>query len=181
MNCEARGRMFSQNFEPCQALEEGSKYFRRLEKLRDATRAKAKECADLVIKELGVELTAFDPSNPYPSEYAALVNRHYDSLSLFTRLRLDPLIAEYNEADNLLQATADRFMPKRDEHMASILRRERTSEGLNIVMVGAAHVKGMREQLKDLPCIFMVPRGVVAHVPEVSLEGECDKQHSSEL
>lgn len=179
--CEDRRKMFSHDFERCQALEAGSKYFRRLGKLRDATHAKAKECADLVINELGVELTASDPSNPYPTEHAALVNRHYDALSLFTRLRLDPLIAEYNEADRLLQATADRFMSKRDEHMASSLRRERTSEGLNIVIVGAAHVNGLREHLKDLPCIFMVPRPVVARFPTLSLEGEREKPHTSEL
>lgn len=180
-SCAGRLNSFSLNLGHCEALEEGSKYFEKLVKLRAETLEKAMACASLVCEDLGMDLKALEKTFGFPSEYAAFVNKHFDLLSLYARLKLNPLIAEYNKADERFQTAANRFMRKRDESMVASLRRSRTTEGPNIVMVGAAHVKGMREMLGDLPCIFMVPRAVVARMQEESAREERKGRGGDEL
>lgn len=179
--CAGRMNSFSLNIEHCEPLEQGSKYFDKLVKIRAETLEKAKACASLVCEDLGMDLTALEKTFGFPSEYAAFVNRHFDFLSLSARLKIDPMIAEYNKADERLQATANRFMSKRDEYMVASLRRGRTHEGVNIVMVGAAHVEGMRDRLGDLPCIFMLPREVIARMKKDSSQDGRKGQGSDEL
>jgi pheromone shutdown protein TraB len=83
---------------------------------------------------------------------------------------MDPMIATHNKLEdeyiNFLRET----MPIRDRHMAGKIRSLRINDGPNFVVVGAAHLKGLRELLNDIACIFMVPKHVVAEFPHASLK-----------
>jgi hypothetical protein len=46
----------------------------------------------------------------------------------------------------------------------------RINDGPNFVVVGAAHLKGLREHLNDMSCVFMNPKYVVAEFPHTSLK-----------
>lgn len=172
--CENRLWSFSLGIKNCDILERGSKYLARLDKLQAESLEKAKVCAAVVCRDLGLELGEKLKASPWPSDYAKFVNEHYKSVSEDARLHLAYFIQEYNEAKNKWDEAQEKFMPKRDRHMASGIRQNRTIEGVNIVMVGARHSKGLFEILKDLPCIFMTPHQVVAQFPRASLVNQTE-------
>ena len=179
--CESRLWSFSLGIKNCEILERGSKYLARLDKLQAEALEKAKLCADVVGRDLGLELNEKLKASPWPTDYAEFVNTHYKSVSEGARLRLAYLIEDYNKAKAKWDEAQEKLMPKRDQHMASGIRQNRTIEGINIVMTGGRHSKGLLENLKDLPCIFMTPHQVVAQFPRASLFNHTQPRQKTEF
>ncbi|MEO0317186.1 MAG: hypothetical protein RL404_863 [Pseudomonadota bacterium] len=80
----------------------------------------------------------------------------------------EPLKQAHHEALQQFSQLFDTTLPQRDQHMADELMRE-IGPGWNFAIVGANHLKGLRERLSGLPCVFMLPRVIADKEPGLRL------------
>lgn len=156
--------------EDCYLMERDLEVFAKLDKKRDTVLRKVRECADFVRKELALGPDPLAGKVNYPSDYKEYINQHLYKLSDEARREMDPMIATYNKLENEWTDFVQETMPIRDRHMAEKIRVLRINDGPNFAVVGAAHLKGLREHLNDMSCVFMNPRHVVAEFPHTSLK-----------
>lgn len=156
--------------EDCYLMERDLEVFAKLDKKRDTVLRKVRECADFVREELALAPDSFSRDDSKPPYYKEYINKHLYKLSDQARRAMDPMIATYNKLEdewvNFMQDT----MAIRDRHMAEKIRSLHIKDGPNFVVVGAAHLKGLREHLNDMSCVFMNPRHVAAEFPHTSLK-----------
>ena len=179
--CEERLLTFALGKKNCVILEKDSKYFARLEKFRGDTLEKSKACANVVCKDLGLELDKKLQASPWPSDYAEFVNKHHHSLSQESKWLISPMIDDYNKAKVQWSIALKKYMPKRDEQMSSGLRQGHNPNGINFFMGGAAHSRGMYKNLDDLPCISLIPHSVIARYPDVRIVNTTEDLKKNEL
>lgn len=179
--CEERLLTFALGKKNCVVLEKDSKYVARLEKLRGEALEKSKACANVVCKDLGLELDKKLQASPWHSDYAEFVNKYYHSLSQESKWLISPMMDDYNKAKKQWSEALDKYMPKRDQHMASGVRQGRILNGINFFMVGAAHSRGLYKNLDDLPCISMIPHNVISRYPDIRILNESEQRKKPEL
>jgi hypothetical protein len=166
--------------EDCFLMEKDLEAFGKLDEMRETVLRKARECADFVRKELALGSDPLAGKVNYPSDYKTYINQHLDTLSHEARRKIDPMIATYNKLEAEWENFVRETMPIRDRYMAEKIRALRINNGPNFVVVGAAHLKGLREHLNDMPCVFMNPKHVVAEFPHTSLkEGPLNRDSKS--
>jgi hypothetical protein len=156
--------------EDCYLMEKDLEAFGKLNEMRETVLRKVRECADFVRKELALGPDPLAGKVNYPSEYKKYINQYLNKLSHEARREIDPMIATYNKLEDEWVEFTRETMPIRDRHMAEKIRALRINDGPNFVVVGAAHLKGLREHLNDMPCVFMNPKYVVAEFPHTSLK-----------
>ena len=156
--------------EDCYLMERDLEAFGKLNEMREAVLRKVKRCADFVREELalGPDPLAGGDNNPF--QYKEYINKHIYKLSDEARREMDPMIANHNKLEDEWENFRRETMPIRDRHMAEKIRSMRTNDGPNFVVVGAGHLKGLREHLNDMPCVFMNPKHVAAEFPGTSLK-----------
>ncbi|MFM7760674.1 MAG: TraB/GumN family protein [Burkholderiaceae bacterium] len=150
-------------------MEKDSEIYIKLDQMREVVLSKARACAEFVQQNLGLAVDTIPADVSYPRDYEKYVNRHLDQLPFFARVVLEPMINDYNDLNTQWGTMRSESMGPRDQHMANKIRQGLTHDGPNFVVVGSAHLKGLREQLNDLPCIFMNPKKVVAEFPSTTL------------
>jgi hypothetical protein len=153
----------------CQLMEKDSEIYIKLDQMREVVLSKARACAEFVQQNLRLAVDTIPADVSYPRDYEKYVNRHLDRLPFFARVVLEPMLKDYNDLNTQWETMRSESMGPRDQHMANKIRQGLTHDGPNFVVVGSAHLKGLREQLNDLPCIFMNPKKVVAEFPSTTL------------
>lgn len=153
----------------CQSMEKDSEIYIKLNQMRAVVLSKAKACAEFVQQNLRLSVDTMPSDFSYPYEYEKYVNQHFDQLPFFARVVLEPMIKDYNDMNTQWELMRRESIAPRDQYMANKVRQGRTHDGPNFVVVGSAHLHGLREQLNDLPCIFMNPKKVAAEFPNTTL------------
>lgn len=166
--------------EDCYLMERDLEAFGKLNEMREAVLRKVKECADFVREELALGPDPLAGGDNNPLQYKEYINKHLYKLSDEARREMDPMIANHNKLEDEWENFRRETMPIRDRHMAEKIRSMRTNDGPNFVVVGAGHLKGLREHLNDMPCVFMNPKHVAAEFPGTSLkEGPLNRGSNS--
>jgi hypothetical protein len=156
--------------EDCYLMERDLEAFGKLNEMREAVLRKVKRCADFVREELALGPDPLAGGDNNPLHYKEYINKHLYKLSDEARRKMDPMIANHNKLEDEWENFRRETMPIRDRHMAEKIRSMRTNDGPNFVVVGAGHLKGLREHLNDMPCVFMNPKHVAAEFPGTSLK-----------
>lgn len=102
--------------------------------------------------------------------YRKVMGRYLDALSMVPQKDFTKLAKEALAFDEICDRRSAETLDERDKLLADMLSKHRNRSKVNIASIGADHAKGMRRQMKDLPCIFMMPHQLVAVRPKLSLE-----------
>jgi hypothetical protein len=169
-SCQLLANGLKLRSEDCYLMERDLEAFGKLNEMREAVLRKVKECADFVRKELALGPDPLAGEESFPSHYKEYIKKHLYKLSDEARREMDPMIATHNKLEDEWENFMQDTMPIRDRHMAEKIRSLRINDGPNFVVVGAAHLKGLREHLNDMPCVFMNPKHLAAAFPGTSLK-----------
>jgi len=101
--------------------------------------------------------------------YIDFIKRYASQLSSHAMPGFYPLYAKAEAADIRATKEGERLMDERNLDMVNRMLNNLTEVGVNYLIVGADHLKGMREQVKHRRCIFMLPRSIVEHNPSKSI------------
>ncbi len=166
--CNDRVAYYDMKSEDCRLLENKSKAF-------------AKLLPRLLEFEHGLENYISFLIQHVPEATKEMSTLNLKDISAFFRRYAGKLpasrIAKFNEMGRQLEALQERSehetklsMPARDAWMADVVRKDRTTRGLNYIIVGADHVAGIRDRLEDLPVLRVVPRSLFTEFPHLKEE-----------
>ncbi len=134
----------------------------QLTKQSNALLGKLKACVDYLRKHLPSVHEPLTAENL--QTYTEFIQRHGSELPPSAETGFHALLSEAKKAIGQLTQEAKLQQPERDLVMATKLRKEFSPQALNYVVVGAYHLQPMREHLRDLPCVFMLPRAMAKDV-----------------
>ncbi len=153
----------------CRLLEKGTPVFSQLNAELDDLLVKLKACVDYLRKHVPTaareNLLAMNIGY-----YDSFIKRHARNLPPAAAAGFQPLFLASEAKFDEFDANLVKHQSARDQHMANKLRSSRYSSGLNYAIVGATHLHGIREHLRDLPCVFMLPKALLATSHFTSLQ-----------
>ncbi len=165
--CRERVQKYAMEPEDCRLLEKDSAVFQRLTNQKDEALRRLQRCGDYLQKHLpSARQDAIGKNLKTVTEF---IKRYSGQLPASAIPDFNALMNEANEAIDLSEASLRNLQSVRDEQMAAAVRAVRTSSARNYVIVGAYHLQPIRQRLMDLPCIFMVPKSMVASDASLSL------------
>lgn len=168
--CKGRIRMYQMEAEDCQPLENNSSELEPLSKKGEKIRDLFLECVHYLRKN--IPATREEKVEDKLASVQDFLSRRAKELPVSVRNGYNALINKINSLKIEMEGSELRIRASREDRMSASIRTSRTRTAWNFAVVGAAHLSGLRDRLQDLPCIFMVPHGIVATVPSLSLKTE---------
>ena len=92
--------------------------------------------------------------------YLEFIKQHEKNLPAFKVAAYGDLQRKVVESTAQYNKAAFESLSQRDRQMADVIRDRRGASGLNLMIVGVAHVTGLAKRLPDLPVMVMVPRAL---------------------
>ncbi len=174
--CIRRTALYGIPVDACNLLEQGSTVFASGVKLARDTNQHLGKCAEYLIRHVpGLADTTF-PSNDNGVLFR-FVDRYASDLPIDAIPDYNELATAANNAIAVSNRALMETMGLRDESMSAALGRERSVTARNYAIVGSNHLAGMKVRMKDLPCIFMLPR----QIAEEEVELEAKRETKEEL
>ena len=168
--CKGRIPLYQIEKEDCQPLESNSTELAPLSKIGEKMRALHLECVHYLRRH--IPATRGERVEDKLAAVQDFLKRRAKELPVSARNGYNVLIEKINSLSVEMEKIEIRTRTFRDDRMSAVIRLSRTRTAWNFAIVGAAHLAGLRERLQDLPCIFMIPHGIVATVPSFSLKAE---------
>jgi hypothetical protein len=168
--CKGRIPLYQMEKEDCQPLESDSAELAPLSKIGEKMRALHLECVHYLRRH--IPATRGERVKDKLAAVRDFLKRRAKELPISALNGYNVLIEKINSLSVEMEKIEIRTRTFRDDRMSAVIRLSRTRTAWNFAIVGAAHIAGLRERLQDLPCIFMIPHGIVATVPSFSLKAE---------
>lgn len=165
--CQERVRRYEMRLEDCRLLEQDSAVVTQLIKLNADADQKLKHCVEYIKQH--VPAARYELSAQNKLAYLTFAKRHVAELPAAAIPGFNVLMDESNAVHDEVEAIARKLQPARDDHMAAGVREGRHRLAKNYIIVGAVHLRALRERLRDLPCVFMVPKSMATLGPEYGL------------
>lgn len=166
--CREREAMYGLRKGACQLLEKGAFAVSQLNAELEDLLVKLEACVDYLRKHVpaAVKENLLAMNIGY---YDSFIKRHASNLPPAAAAGLKPLFLASEAKFDEFEANVVKHQSARDQHMANKLRASRYSSGLNYAIVGATHLQGIRTHLRDLPCVFMLPKSLLGDSSITSL------------
>ncbi len=168
--CREREQKYAMALNDCQALEKNSPGYSHLSKEADKLLAMLKSCVDYIYAH--VPVARAESCGTHVMEHIEFIRHHAKNLPPAAAPSYRPLVRAVNEEMRRQAVITQQQRAERDAHMAAVVRAGRLPSALNYVIVGANHLRGMGAHLRDLPCVFMVPKQVVEELASHGLPSE---------
>lgn len=172
--CRERVEEYGLRFDDCRLLEKDSEAYaagnRKLEKALD----KLEACVIYLQEHVPSSRGQLHARNFLV--YSQFIDRFSEQLPWSAIHRFNALVDIANIAIDELKEVTNQGSALRDRQMATMLRADRMPSALNFAVVGSSHLPGMRNQLHDLPCVFMQPKRMVATGESESLGEDFRKE-----
>ena len=167
-NCDDRVDQYGMEPEDCHVLEKNSEAFAKLIKWKREYEQVLERCVTFLGKYVSLATEKLPELNL--ESMIAFIDQQASKLpasrvATFRELRKQVRVVEESMNHDLA-----RQKPAREAWMADVVRKGRTAQGLNYVIVGADHVAGIRDSLKDLPVLRAIPRTLFARFPKLKQE-----------
>lgn len=163
--CDRRIRSYKLQDGDCQLLESDSVAAMEGPQFPKDFEQKIKGCIDYLRPYLSPRQLS-NLGNSRPSEVIEFIAKQIEHLPRAALPGLAVLMKRLREeGGQAAMAMLTGWTAERDTHMAARIRTQATATGVNYVIVGAAHLRGLYERMKDLPCIFMLPKSIADSEP----------------
>lgn len=157
--CIGRAASYGMPVDACNLLEQGSTVYARVVKLQKDVQKRLGKCAEYLIRHVPGLADATFPSHNHDVLFR-FIDRYASDLPLDAIRDYNELAIAASDAIAVSKRPSAETMGQRDKSMSAALGRGRSVTALNFAIVGANHLAGMKERMKDLPCIFMVPNQI---------------------
>lgn len=173
--CIGRAASYEMPVEACNLLEQGSAVYARGVKLRRDVDKRLGKCVEYLIRRVPGLADASLPAHN-SDVFFKFIQRHAPDLPVDAISDFNELVIAANEAIAVSKRELAETLGQRDQSMSAALRRGRSVKALNYAIVGSDHLAGMRDRMKDLPCIFMVPKQIADPVVEPKAKRETKQE-----
>jgi hypothetical protein len=161
--CEERVKLYQMQGNDCELLEKNSVAFKELNVLREKQGRSWGDCISYLNEHVASAVENLDGKNQLA--YLDFINRHEKNLPASRVAAYGDLQRKVREINVQFENVAVKSMPQRDQQMADYVRNRRSATGLNFMIVGASHVRGIAKHLGDLRLMLLFPRVMVEQVP----------------
>lgn len=161
--CEERVEKYLMQPNDCELLEKNSVAFKELIVIREEAHRYLLGSVSYLKKHVASAQENLHAENTLA--YLDFIRQHEKKLPASKVAAYRDLQRKVREITVRLDKAAIKSLRQRDQHMADDIRHRRSATGLNFMVIGAAHVRGVAERLQDLPLMLMVPRALVKQVP----------------
>lgn len=158
VGCDERVRKYLMEPDDCRLMEQDSAQSLQLTKQNSEVLSMLKACVDYLRKHLPSAREPLSADNL--QTYTEFIKQHAGKLPSSAEAGFYALFSVAQKAIGQLARDAKLHQPLRDSAMATMVRKEFSTSALNYVVVGAYHLHPMREHLRDLPCVFMLPKAM---------------------
>ncbi len=166
--CQQREQELEMEFSDCRILEKDSTAYGYLLKLVEELDLRLIDCVSYIKEHIPSAQQDFEVESTF--HYVDFIKRYASQLPSHAMLGFYPLYAKAEAADVRATKEGDRLMEERNLDMVNRMLNNLTGAGVNYLIVGADHLKGIREQVKHRRCIFILPRSIVEHNPSKSIK-----------
>ncbi len=174
--CIKRASDYGIPAEDCNMLEKGSTVYARAVKLQHDRDKHLGKCAEYLIRHVpGLADTTFPSHNS--DVLFRFIDRYASDLPVDAIPDYNELVIPANDAIAVAKRELVETLAQRDKFMSTALGRGRSVTARNYAIVGSDHLAGMKVRMKDLPCIFMVPR----QIADEGVEPEAKRETKQEL
>jgi hypothetical protein len=166
--CREREAMYGLRKGDCRLLEKGVPIVSQMNEALEDLLVKLKACVDYLRKH--VPAAAKEQVRAMNAQYYdEFIKRYSRDLPPAAAAGFQPLLRASEAKFDELDASAIKQNEIRNQYMANKLRTSCYPGGVNYAIVGAAHLQGMRAHLRDLPCVFILPKALLGnpHVPSL--------------
>jgi hypothetical protein len=167
VGCDERVRKYLLEPDDCRLLESDSSRSRQLTKQSREMLSRLRACVDYLREHLPSARKPLAAENL--QTYSEFIRRHAKDLPPSAVPGFNVLVSASNKAVDQLTRDAKSQQPARDKEMAKAVRTELNPDARNYVVVGAYHLHPLRDHLRDLPCVFMLPRAMAGQAELPSL------------
>jgi len=165
--CDEREELYKMEPGDCRLLEKNSEAFQYLSKLGHELNQRLADCI-LYLKAHIPSAEELEKESTF--HYIKFIEEYSSKLPIHARLGFSQVYSKAEAADVRAGKEADRLMDERNRYMIDQVLKNLTNERVNYLIVGADHLKGIRDLVSDRPCIFMTPRSIIEKDPSKSLE-----------
>lgn len=168
-NCADRVRKYQMEADDCELLEKDSAAFSALKAQAKAAEQQLIPCVEFIRKHVPAARKESIDGNL--EAMSAFVGRYANEFPPSVRSEGHRLLDKAKRHLEGFHAMVLQLQPLRDRQISTLLRQQRLrgEAGRIFTIVGARHLHALRDHLQDLPCIFMLPKQLLAQHPEFSL------------
>jgi hypothetical protein len=160
--CRERVEKYQMQPNDCELLEKNSIACGELSAIREEADRYLRDSVSYLKKHVASAQEGLRAQNALA--YVDFIKRHEKNLPASEAAAYGDLQRKVLEMKVRHVNAATKHQPQRDQQMADVVRDRRTANGLNFMVVGAAHVNGIARHMQDLPLMLMVPRVMVEPV-----------------
>jgi hypothetical protein len=151
--CKSRSEIYGIEISACQLMEKGSSRFSELDKADQKIYVNLLACLrqmKTLIPELGSE-----PAPETTAEGQALLLRYLDKLPAGGREKIHSRFKAVADAMEAFTSKATQNNAERAKDMANFIRKNRSTEGVNYVVISKGQEEYLPKLISDLPCITL--------------------------
>jgi hypothetical protein len=161
--CEERVKQYQMQRGDCELLEKNSIDSKELKVIEDEWCRCLRDCVSYLKKH--VASAQEDLRQEGVPIYLDFIHKHEEKLPASKLAAYGDLRRKAHEISLRFSDAIVNTEARRDQQMADCVRDRLSATGLNFMVVGAAHVKGIAKHLQDLPAMLMVPRALIRLMP----------------
>jgi hypothetical protein len=156
--CEERIEKYILQRNDCELLEKNSVALKELDVLGDEFSRSLRDSVSYLQKHVVSAQANLAAENTLV--YLEFIKQHEKNLPASKVAAYGDLQRKFGESTAKYNKAAFESLSQRDRQMADVIRDRRGASGLNLMIVGVAHVTGVAKRLPDLPVMVMVPRAL---------------------
>ena len=156
--CEERIEKYILQRNDCELLEKNSVALKELDVLGDEFSRSLRDSVSYLQKHVVSAQANLAAENTLV--YLEFIKQHEKNLPASKVAAYGDLQRKVGESTAQYNKAAFESLSQRDRQMADVIRDRRGASGLNLMIVGVAHVTGLAKRLPDLPVMVMVPRAL---------------------
>lgn len=165
--CQQREEEYKMESGDCRILEKDSTAYWYLRKLNDELDQCLIDCVSYIQKHVPSAPQELEIESTY--HYTDFVKRYSSKLPSHAKLGFYQIYLKAEAADTRTAKEGDRLMDERNVYMINHMLNDMTKARVNYLIVGADHLKGIREHVKHRGCIFMLPKSMLEADPSKNL------------
>ena len=168
--CEERVAAYGMAPKDCRLLEKNSQALAEISSLKFELEQAMEDYLSFLVEHVPSAWEGLDGFVFTPEACNDFVRKYAPELPASHRATFNAMGRRFDALQDRMESETVRSTPARDAHMANVVRNDRTVQGLNYLIVGADHLAGIGERLKDLPVMRVLPRKLAASFPHLKEE-----------
>ena len=166
--CQQREEEYKMESGDCRILEKDSAAYWYLRKLNEELDRCLIDCVSYIKKHVPSASQNLEIESTY--HYIDFIKRYSSKLPSHAKFGFHQVYSKAEAADILAGQEGQRLMDERNVYMINHMLNDMTKTRVNYLIVGADHLKGIREHVKHRGCIFMLPKSIIEEDLSKSLE-----------